>query len=197
MRISRMRSGDLLAHVAAEVLEARSLLSGATAVVHQAEHAVAPSAHVQPAALQQVPNVIVQFTSHALTITNDPALSFTVTPVVLKAGARVQFKVSVSGALATDPTVPYSISGTISAKVVSWKPVGKLTEVTLGAPHGSLNVLENEGTGPLRSKLLPIGSPPVLDLTPNGQFDSLEEGFASKTAGKPPILGFVGLFFTS
>lgn len=195
--VLRRRTDVAWPSVAAEVLEVRSLLSGAAAAVHQADHAAAQSAHVQPAALQPVPNVTVQFTVFGNTLTHDPALAFSTTPVVLKAGATVHFKVNVSGALANAPTVPYTISGTISAKVVSWKSVGILTEVTLGAPHGSLNGRENEGTGPLRFKLIPNGSPPTLDLTAGGQFDSLEEGFESKTAGKPPAGGFVGLFFTS
>ena len=148
--------------VAAEVLEVRSLLSGAAAAVHAAElHA----AHVHKAAT--VPSF--SFKGSIGGTLNVPAFSFThdflgtlsISKTTLQPGAK--FKASLSVPFIEDLTVR-GIKGSLSATINSNVPSGANKVITLTPTGGSLTGSLTFSGMTIKTTLLPKNVPFTLTI---------------------------------
>lgn len=193
-RLRRTRSASTPLPVAADVLEARALLSGAAAAVHAAVHHSQATTHGSAGAVtpSRAQLTLYQVTAQ-ITLNGDatdvPAQLF-IAPVPLKPGAHVTVNVGFVtnlGGLMTD--VVAKLTGTVK----SWGPAGVLTAVTLKA--GGSIVLAPVGLPRSQiAKLVSTGAPLTIELDSTGKFVSLQTDF--KTARSNPPLTYNFLCYT-
>ena len=180
-RLRRQKCDSFPAILAAEVLEARSLLSAGATAVHQATHAAdqavarSPDPHVQ-AALE----VTVQLSEPGF-FQQLPGGALTITPVVLKQGAHVTIHVT---AVDNSGVSPVTYTANIKGKITSWHDVGISTQVSLiptGTVTGKTASGQTIGTAKAQK-----GEPLTLTLKQNTlEFITLDVNFV--THAKPPV----------
>jgi len=172
--------------IAADVLEARALLSSAAAIhsaVHHAQTSVAgPAASSgQPPIQPAITLANFQVTYQSPDPEGGGTISFPgslgISPVLLKVGARV----TVTGSAAPNLGTPTSMTMKLSGKVQSWAPQGVTTNVALSTT-GNLTFKQPGATGPFRHIVYHATNPLVINLDSTGTFSVLEDTFTH-----PPI----------
>jgi hypothetical protein len=189
-RLRRVRREVHSIPAAAEVLEARSLLSGAAAAVHSAAHHALTAEHAPGAAPDAgkpiaLPfDVTVQFTS-LFPIGGPPVQTpgvVTITPVSATVGSRVTATVSAAVTILGNPAL---VGLSVKGKVLSSSSNGSTTTVHL-VPTGTLRLTFSAGARNLSRTLRAI-APMTITLDNQGKFTLLETAVKLPSDhGKPP-----------
>jgi len=175
-RLRRQERGLFPPGLAAEVLEARALLSAGSAIAGALHHAQAtrdasPSAVVHPAAHLTNMQVTVEMPHLGDTGIIQVPGQLSISPVVLKQGSHVTAHASTSFPFQT-ATIEVALS--LTARVQSWVPSGQLEIATL-VPAGSLKVKAVLPSGHVIQKLTyKPNAPLTIRLDQNGAFLRLE-----------------------
>jgi hypothetical protein len=177
--LRRPSGSSSFAAVAAEVLEARSLLSAgvvsAAQAIHHADFAFSHGS-LSPAATLTNYAVTTQLTIAAIPDVLDFPAVVSIGPVLQKVGAHVRAQFSANFVSGPEHVV---IAGNITGKVQSWVPQGINTAFTL-VPGGSLHVHVTGGPGGNSSfSIRPAGTPLTIDIDNNGLFVSFQSDFKS------------------
>lgn len=187
-RLRRVRREANSLPLAAEVCEARALLSSAAAVhmaIHHAQASVAgPTASPGNAAIQPavtMANFQVTYEAPDPDPKDPGTVSFpgtlSISPVLLKVGARV----TVTGSATADLGGPTLMTMKLSGKVQSWAPQGVTTNVTLKAT-GSVTLERSPATTPFPHLVYHATNPLLINLDETGTFSVLQDNFTH-----PPI----------
>lgn len=197
MALRRRQFRDAIPAVAAEVLEARSLLSAGAAVAHHIQHAAAAeAARAAPATLQNIP-VTAQVTYLGNALAQVAATSFAITPLAnLNIGDIVKVQVKFSFDIGGGHD---SVTGSISAKVLSWDThiAGGATVTLVNAAGSFVNHGVNKMGHHFTEKFVPNGLPLTIDVDGQGQFLSLQGDYKLVTHKFVPGNDIIFLFYTS
>jgi hypothetical protein len=197
VRLRRKDCSSFQVPAAAEVLEVRSLLSGAAAAVHSAAHHALAAGHA-PAGAGAAPaagktmstqyDVTVQFPAFFIPGNNPPFQVpglLAITPVSTTVGSHVQVAVRSS---ITVFGLPALVDVSLKGKVLSSSSNGLTTTVNL-APTGTLKFTANI-SGHIRTSTFRAIAPMTITLDDTGQFTLVETDFKvppSHGVTKPPI----------
>jgi hypothetical protein len=180
----RRRTDTASPPIAAEVLEARSLLSAGAAAVHQAALHAAHTAELTPN-LTLHPVVTPQATVSGQKFTGPPAKSFSITQVSLTPGSIVKVHAAFT---ILSQNIPVSFNGSFSGKVLSSGPFLNLTKVDVVPTGGSIVERLTLAGKKIRETFIPQGTVAAVFLTAQGEFDALAVAYVSKTnPNNPPI----------
>lgn len=196
MAFRRRPFRDSLPVLAAEVLEARSLLSAGAAVAHQVQHAAAAEvAHAAPAALQNIA-VTAQVTYLGNALGQVTPTSFAITPVANLTIGEV-IKVQTKFSFVFDK-VHFTMTGSISAKVLSWDThiEGGATVTLVNAAGSFVTHGVKENGQHFTSRFVSNGLPLSMDLNAQGQFSLLQGDYKLVTPKPIPGNDFVFQFYT-
>ena len=164
-RRRRLYGCSSISPAAAEVLEARALLSAGAAAVHAATHHAA----IQTQAVESLAPFHKTLTT-LVTITDSPASSvagnFSLSNVNAAVGSKV--KASFSFPVSSGGTT-FSIKGTFEGTVDSVQAAGGLTTLTLDPTGGSIAVTEKAGGQTFKATAFPDGTQVSLVFY-NGSF---------------------------
>lgn len=173
--------------MAAEVLEVRSLLSGAAAAVHQAVAHAAGAELLTPAKLLH-PVVTPELTVSGQTFTGPQAKSFSISQVSPKQGSIVNVHATFT---VIDQNLPASFTGSFSGKVLSTQTLGNLTKVSLIPTGGSFVERFMLGGKKVALTLVPQGTLGAVYFNTQGEFVSFGATYIVKAQPNDPPLDIV------